>query len=142
MYCDRTRRMLSVALDDEGHTAEWLQRGRVLAAVTALGKPVQGCHMTALGKLRYHATASPEYVDQYFSAGVTAETIAKAPALTSNQKDQLQSVWIEQVLGQSVLSPTHWLPSTQGSSMPARRAWDGAGTPRNLSRGIWLGSPG
>lgn len=106
--------LLNIVLDDEGHTAEWLQRGRVLAAVTALGRPVQGCHMTALGKLRYHATASPECVDHYFSAGVAAETIAQAPALTFNQKDQLQSVWIQQVLGQSVLFPTHWLPSTQG----------------------------
>jgi LysR family transcriptional regulator (chromosome initiation inhibitor) len=106
--------LLSIALDDEGHTAEWLQRGRVLAAVTALGKPVQGCHVTALGMLRYHATASPDYVDRHFPAGVTAETIARAPALTFNQKDQLQSVWIQQVLGQSVLGPTHWLPSTQG----------------------------
>src|SRR5437879_4300442 len=46
--------LLGIALDDEGHTAEWLQRGRVLAAVTSLGKPVHGCHVTALGTLRYH----------------------------------------------------------------------------------------
>ena len=113
-FTRNTDYLLSVALDDEGYTAEWLQRGRVLAAVTSLSKPVQGCHVTALGKLRYHATASPDYVERYFPAGVTAETIAQAPALTFNQKDQLQSVWIQQVLGQSVSCATHWLPSTQG----------------------------
>lgn len=106
--------LLNVAIDDEGHTAEWLQRGRVLAAVTAFGKPVQGCHITPLGTLRYHATASPDYVGRYFTAGVTAETIAEAPALTFNQKDRLQFHWLRQVLGQSVAYPTHWLPSTQG----------------------------
>lgn len=113
-FTRNTDYLLAIALDDEGHTAEWLQRGRVLAAVTSLSKPVQGCHVTSLGKLRYCATASPDYVERYFSAGVTAETIARAPALTFNQKDQLQSVWIQQVLGQSLSCETHWLPSTQG----------------------------
>jgi DNA-binding transcriptional LysR family regulator len=33
--------LLKVAVDDEDHTVEWLQRGRVLAAVTSIAKPVQ-----------------------------------------------------------------------------------------------------
>lgn len=113
-FAQSTDYLLSVAIDDEGHTAEWLQRGRVVAAVTSLSKPVQGCHVTPLGTLRYYATASPDYLDRHFSAGVTPETLAQAPALTFNQKDRLQDEWIRQVFGQSVVYPTHWLPSTQG----------------------------
>lgn len=105
--------LLNLAIDDEDHTAEWLQRGRVLAAVTSLAKPVQGCRAIPLGALRYHATASPDYVERHFSAGVTLEAIAQAPALTYNQKDRLQHHWISRTLGQSVAYPTHWLPSTQ-----------------------------
>lgn len=105
--------LLSIAIDDEDYTAEWLQRGRVLAAVTSLKKPVQGCHVTALGTLRYRATASPAYFKRHFSTGVTPATIARAPALTFNQKDRLQHAWIRQTLGKSVTYPTHWLPSTQ-----------------------------
>lgn len=51
--------LLNVAVDDQDHTAEWLQRGRVIAAVTSLEKPVRGCRRFALGVLRYHATATP-----------------------------------------------------------------------------------
>ena len=88
--------LLNIAIDDEDHTADWLRRGRVLAAVTSLAKPVQGCHVRPLGRLRYHATASPDYVERHFPAGVTPEAIAYAPALTFNQKDRLQHEWIRQ----------------------------------------------
>ncbi|WP_282130172.1 ArgP/LysG family DNA-binding transcriptional regulator, partial [Roseobacter litoralis] len=32
--------LVNVSIDDEDHTADWLRRGRVLAAVTALDRPV------------------------------------------------------------------------------------------------------
>jgi LysR family transcriptional regulator (chromosome initiation inhibitor) len=105
--------LLKLAVDDEDHTAEWLQRGRVLAAVTSIAKPVQGCRAIPLGAMRYHATSSPEFVDRHFAAGVTLEAIARAPAITFNQKDRLQHEWIRRTLGHSVAHPTHWLPSTQ-----------------------------
>jgi LysR family transcriptional regulator (chromosome initiation inhibitor) len=105
--------LLNVALDDEGHTAEWLQRGRVLAAVTSISKPIQGCHVSPLGAMRYHATASPEFVARYFPMGAAAQAFSEAPSLIFNQKDRLQHEWIRQTLGRSVTYPTHWLPSTQ-----------------------------
>ncbi len=105
--------LLSIAIDDQDHTADWLLRGRVLAAVTSLKKPVPGCHVTPLGTLRYLATASPEYVSRHFAKGVTRERIARAPALTFNQKDRLQHEWVERSLGRSITFPTHWVPSTQ-----------------------------
>ena len=112
-FSRRTDYLLSVAVDDEGHTAEWLQRGRVVAAVTSLGKPIQGCRVTPLGALRYHATASPDFIERYFPTGVTTETIGQAPALTFNQKDRLQNEWVQRSFGRLVTYPTHWLPSTQ-----------------------------
>ena len=112
-YTRNSETLLNIAIDDEDHTADWLRRGRVLAAVTSLAKPVQGCQLRPLGKLRYHATASPGYLERHFPAGVTPEAIANAPALTFNQKDRLQHEWVRQALGQDVTFPTHWLPSTQ-----------------------------
>ncbi|TPQ51877.1 ArgP/LysG family DNA-binding transcriptional regulator [Prosthecomicrobium hirschii] len=105
--------LIDLAVDDEDHTAEWLRRGRVVAAVTAIGKPVPGCRVVPLGALRYHATASPDFVRRYFPDGVTADALAAAPAITFNHKDGLQQAWIRQALGASVPHPTHWLPSTQ-----------------------------
>jgi LysR family transcriptional regulator, chromosome initiation inhibitor len=106
--------LLDIAVDDEDHTTDWLKSGRVVAALTAVAKPVQGCKSIALGRLRYHATASPSFMQRFFSDGVTLAAMARAPALTFNQKDQLQQEWVKTVFGQRLALPTHWLPSTQG----------------------------
>jgi len=106
--------LLDIALDDEDHTAGWLARGRVLAAVTADPQPQRGAVTRALGRLRYHATASPAFVAHHFPDGVSAGALSRAPALTFNRKDRLQDRWAQQVTGQPVALPTHWLPSTQG----------------------------
>ena len=105
--------LVNVAIDDEDHTADWLRRGRVLAAVTSMERPVQGCRVTPLGSLSYLATASPDFVARYFPQGLTEEAFQRAPALTFNQKDRLQNVWAREVFGHDLAFPTHWLPSTQ-----------------------------
>lgn len=109
-----TDHLVDIALDDEEHTAEWLRRGRVIAAVTTLEKPVPGCRVTRLGRLCYCATASPAFMRKHFPQGVTLQALARAPALTFNQKDRLQQLWMQQTFGQLVGFHTHWLPSTQG----------------------------
>lgn len=106
--------LLDIAVDDEDHTTDWLKSGRVVAALTAVAKPVQGCKSIALGSLRYHATASPGFMQRYFADGVTLSALARAPALTFNHKDQLQQKWVQAVFGQRLAPQTHWLPSTQG----------------------------
>lgn len=112
-FSKRSPHLVNVAIDDEDHTAEWLQRGRVLAAVTSLEKPVQGCRRLSLGRLRYHATASPDFIARHFAQGVTAKTLIQAPSLVFNQKDRLQARWIRQAFAVDLACPTHWLPSTQ-----------------------------
>ncbi len=104
--------LVDIVVDDQDHTAGWLREGRVLAAVTSREDAVPGCRRHALGALRYHATASPEFVARHFPQGVTAEAIARAPALTFNRKDGLQDGWIRRHLGTDVDHPTHYLPSS------------------------------
>ena len=106
--------LLKIEVDDEDHTADWLRRGQVLAAVTALSRPVTGCRIRALGALRYRATASPAFAARHFPDGVTAAALMAAPVLAFDRKDRLQAAWSRQVLGEEVAGPTHWLPSTQG----------------------------
>lgn len=105
--------LFDLVLDDEEHSAEWLRRGEVLAAVTSSARPVQGCDSTALGSLRYVATASPDFVRRHFPNGVDGASLARAPRLTFNSKDRLQAQWVGQAFGAEIASPTHWLPSTQ-----------------------------
>lgn len=104
--------LFDLVLDDEEHSADWLRRGAVSAAVCALGAPVTGCDADPLGALRYVATASPDYMARWFPEGVTAQALSRAPCLTFNAKDRLQRRWIERVTGARLAPPAHFLPSS------------------------------
>jgi LysR family transcriptional regulator, chromosome initiation inhibitor len=117
--------LLDLRLEDQDHTAEQLRTGDVLAAVTALAEPVQGCSSVPLGDMAYVATASPAFVKRFFgehcgdqpNIKVTAATLAQAPCLTFNHKDRLQDQWMAALLGAeaaaAVAPPRHWLPAAQ-----------------------------
>lgn len=105
--------LFDLVLDDQDHSAEWLRRGEVVAAVTAHGTPVQGCDCHPLGALRYVATASPDYCGRWFAGGFSPDAAALAPCLIFNQKDRLQTEWLRQVFGAGLHPPLHWLPSSQ-----------------------------
>lgn len=105
--------LFDLILDDQDHSADWLRRGEVVAAVTAHAGPVQGCDSAALGALRYLETASPAFVARHFPDGVTPQALAAAPALTFNRKDTLQARWIELKTGAGIVPPTHFLPASQ-----------------------------
>jgi LysR family transcriptional regulator, chromosome initiation inhibitor len=104
--------LFDLVIDDQDYTADLLRSGSVLAAVTTESEPVQGCRVTALGGLEYVATASPAFVRKYFRNGITAAALQRAPCITYNQKDTLQSAWIEAVIGHALTVPRHWLPSS------------------------------
>ncbi|MCU0951082.1 MAG: LysR family transcriptional regulator ArgP [Burkholderiaceae bacterium] len=107
--------LLDIAIDDQDHTADWLLRGHVLAAVTSLAAPVQGCRSRKLGTLRYVATASPAFVRRWFAQGLDATSLAHAPSLLFNRKDRLQAQWVKRIVKarRELDLPTHWLPATQ-----------------------------
>jgi len=112
-FLDTDGVLLDVAIDDQEHTQEWLRAGHVLAAVTADSQPVQGCNSVSLGKLKYCAVASREFVRRYFPEGVTVAALATAPSLKFNPKDRLQAQWVRTTFKRTVDIPAHWLPSTQ-----------------------------
>jgi LysR family transcriptional regulator (chromosome initiation inhibitor) len=105
--------LFDLVLDDQDYSADWLRRGEVMAAVTSHGKPIQGCNCHPLGALRYVATASPGFVERWFSGSFSEENVARAPCLIFNQKDQLQRMWLRQAFKAEIRPPLHWLPSTQ-----------------------------
>lgn len=105
--------LMEVAVDDEDHTAEWLRSGTVLAAVTASARQATGCNSQPLGSMRYLASASPAFVERYFSAGVGAGSLAQAPSLQFNTKDELQARWVRRLCHRHVELPRHTLPSPQ-----------------------------
>lgn len=105
--------LMDVAVDNEDHTAEWLRNGSVLAAVTAIARPATGCNSRALGAMRYTAAASPTFVARYFANGVSPGSLAQAPSLVFNPKDELQARWVRRLCHRHVELPRHSLPSAQ-----------------------------
>jgi len=119
-FSQRTGHLVEIKVDDQDHTAEWLRRGEVLAAVTSEDRPVQGCRVRPLGSLRYRANASPDFMARHFPQGVTPEALAIAPALAFNRKDRLQSQWMQRHFGADLTPPLNWVPSPQGFVLACR----------------------
>ena len=105
--------LVDVAVDDQDHTAQWLRSGTVLAAVTGSARPATGCNSRPLGAMRYLAVASPAFIARHFATGVGAGSLARAPSLVFNNKDELQSRWARRVCHRHVELPRHTLPSPQ-----------------------------
>lgn len=105
--------LVELAVDDQDHTSEWLRSGAVLAAVTAVARPAAGCNSRPLGAMRYLAAASPAFVARYFAGGVGAGSLAQAPSLVFNTKDELQARWVQRLCHRHVELPRHTLPSPQ-----------------------------
>lgn len=105
--------LMEIAVDDEDHTAEWLRSGAVLAAVTGAARPNAGCNSRPLGSMRYLAAASPAFIARHFVDGVGAGSLARAPSLVFNAKDELQTQWARRLCHRHVELPRHILPSSQ-----------------------------
>ncbi len=106
--------LFDLVIDDQEHSADWLRRGEVSAAITVGGQPVTGCDTHALGALRYVATASPAFVERWFGNGWNATSLAQAPCLVFNRKDSLQRAWISAQTGRRLTPPSHFVPSSHG----------------------------
>ncbi|MDQ2092513.1 LysR family transcriptional regulator ArgP [Rhodalgimonas zhirmunskyi] len=121
-----------LVVDDETHSADWLRRGDVIAAVTEHARPVQGCDVYNLGALRYVATASRDYVNRWFPDGVNSAAMAQAPMLRFSPKDTLQAEWIEEHFGAGLHPPAHVIPSSHGFIEASRRGIGWALNPKAL----------
>lgn len=103
--------LIELVVDDQDHTAAWLRSGAVLAAVTGTARPPAGFNSRPLGAMRYLAAASPDYMARHFVGGVGAGSLATAPSLVFNAKDDLQSRWVRRLCQQDVELPRHAVPS-------------------------------
>ena len=127
--------LFDLVIDDQDHSADWLRRGEVSAAITVGGQPIAGCDAFALGTLRYLPTASPDFLRKWFAEGVSAKTLSCAPCLTFNRKDKLQKTWIAEQVGGRISSPSHFLPSSHGFVEAAIAGLGWGMNPERLVRG-------
>ena len=82
------RTALRITVEDQGYSADALRRGDVLAAVTSEPKPVQGCTVEPLGRLRYTPGATPALIERHRKGrGIDWSAM---PMIVYNEKDHLQ----------------------------------------------------
>jgi LysR family transcriptional regulator (chromosome initiation inhibitor) len=97
--------------EDQDHSAELLRNGTVLAAVTADPRPVQGCRVTALGKMRYLSVTTPEFAERWLAGRPLAEALQTAPMMVFNSKDKLQERLVRKVTRRRLDPPVHSIPA-------------------------------
>lgn len=98
--------------DDEGHTAELLRAGTVMAAVTTERVAVQGCRVQRLGAMRYLAVAAPAIHTAWFAGRDPAAAFATTPMIRFNRKDTLQHRFARTITRRDVDPPTHFVPAS------------------------------
>jgi LysR family transcriptional regulator (chromosome initiation inhibitor) len=124
--------LFNLRVDDQDHTAALLRDGVVLGAVTSERRPVQGCNVLALGAMRYQAIASPAFVARHFSSGLDAASLARAPMVVFNRKDDLQWRFVRRITRAAIAPPVHYLPTATGFVEAAARGLGWCLAPESL----------
>ena len=109
----RKRICVDVYREDQDHSVELLRQGTVMAAITSAARPVQGCAVHALGRMRYRPMASPEFVRTWLPDGPTTEALARAPMVVFDRKDDLQDRYLRQRARRSLNPPRSYIPSSE-----------------------------
>lgn len=110
-FLKEERLLLDVLVDDQEHTLELLNEGKVSGCISANPDPVQGCSVEYLGAIHYHLLCSPEFRDRWFPSGITLQSVSRAPMLVYSRKDRSHERLIESVLGEVPKHLTaHYIP--------------------------------
>lgn len=132
--CKDARVTLDLRVDDQDHSASMLRDGEVMGAISAAASTPQGCSVEYLGCMRYFALATRRFCDAYFSDGVTAATLGRAPMLVYNVKDRMQGDFVDMLTQAHVTPPTHFVPSTPSFVRVARLGLGWGMIPEHLAR--------
>ncbi len=102
-----------LVVDDQDHARDWLRKGEVSAAISSDPEPVPGCDVVALGRMRYHALATPAFIARHFPQGPTEAALRQAPAVIFNMKDAAQTRWAEALTGTKLHLTGHHIPASE-----------------------------
>ena len=104
---------IELLLDDQDQTLRLLREGRVVGCVTSSPEAVAGTTIQALGGMSYRCVATSDFVNRWFTNGVDAAAVQRAPALIYNRSDSLHRRFLSH-LGLSGDCPHNYFPSSEG----------------------------
>jgi LysR family transcriptional regulator (chromosome initiation inhibitor) len=96
--------------EDQDHSAELLRGGTVMAAITTQARPVQGCTSSPLGVMRYRPMASARFIERWFANGTDAASLAAAPVVVFDEKDDIQHSYLRTFSRETLKPPQHFVP--------------------------------
>ena len=101
-----------IHLDDQEHTTTLLRSGTVMAAITAVAKPIQGCTSALLGTMRYRPRCSARFAETWFADGIDRDALDRAPVVVFDRKDELQDAYLHRAARPRPNPPRHYVPSS------------------------------
>lgn len=91
----KTRQVeLKLTIYGESRSIEKLKSGEVAGAISLESQAIPNCRADYLGRIDYVCVANPEFYQRYFSEGVNNQTLAKAPAVSYDQYDDLHKKFL------------------------------------------------
>ncbi|WP_448569499.1 LysR family transcriptional regulator ArgP [Thalassotalea ganghwensis] len=90
---------LNFVIVDEKYSLDKLRGGEVFGAISEEKAAIKGCQSTFLGNFSYVLVASPSFKERYFSNGITAEALTKAPAVTFGHMDTMHTTLLSEQFG-------------------------------------------
>lgn len=98
--------------EDQDRTSDRLREGSVMAAITTAARPVPGCRVVRLGRMRYRPMATPGFAARWFADGVTPAALAAAPVVVFDREDDLQHRYLRRRSSRRIEPPAHYIPSS------------------------------
>ncbi|WP_427005145.1 ArgP/LysG family DNA-binding transcriptional regulator [Pseudarthrobacter sp. H2] len=116
---------LEILREDQDYSLDLLRSGAAAGAITATAKPAPGCTARRLGVMRYLPVCTPEFAGLWLGGGVTAETLAQAPVITYDRKDDLQDRFLRRFSRRPLQPPRHYVPAAHefGAAIRLGMGW-------------------
>jgi len=105
------RVQLEILREDQDYSLELLRSGAAAAAITTTAAAAPGCSSRRLGVMRYLPVCTPGFAARWFPAGATAESLAAAPVIVFDRKDDLQDRYLRSVSRTALQPPRHYIPA-------------------------------
>ena len=103
---------LTILREDQEHSLDLVRRGAAHGAVTATATPLPGCTSRPLGLMRYWPVCTPAFTARWFADGVTGTSLAAAPVVVYDEKDDLQDRYLARGRRTPLHPPRHYVPAT------------------------------
>ncbi|MCB5291869.1 ArgP/LysG family DNA-binding transcriptional regulator [Arthrobacter sp. SO3] len=102
---------LEILREDQDYSLELLRSGAAAAAITTTAKAAPGCSSRRLGVMRYLPVCTPEFAARWFPEGAVTKTLAVAPVIVFDHKDELQDRYLRSVSRRALQPPRHYVPA-------------------------------